>query len=121
MRVSKPSLGFTTRRITLDTDRVTLNVGVAELPVARSNLWGGLVVRLGLVVLGPLGWLILLLASLTRSRSRAENDTGETMEIVGLIFSENGRDRFVVAITDETLATQFVLAWDRAFSSSVTA
>lgn len=113
--------GFTTRRITLDTDRVTLNVGVAELPVARSNLWGGLVVRLGLVVLGPLGWLILLLASITRSRSRAEHDTGETMEIVGLIFSEDGRDRFVVAIADEALATQFVLAWDRAFPSSLLA
>lgn len=111
--------GFTTRRIKLDTDRMALDVGVAQVPAPRSNLWGGLVVRLGLIVLGPIGWVILLIASLTRSRTRAEAGTGETLELVGLIFSEDGRDRFVVAVADEALATQFVLAWDRVFSTSM--
>lgn len=108
--------GFTTRRINLDVDRVKLQVGTAALPVAQSDLMGSLVVRIGLIALGPFGWLILLAASLSRSRTRAEQDTQETIELVGLIFSEADHDRFVVAMTNEELATQFVLAWDRAFT-----
>lgn len=117
---SKRVFGVPIRKREVQTHEAQWDVDAAYVQheVTTSD-WSvsGVVIGLILFLLGPIGWIIAVLANTGRTNSRSK--VWEGRSLVRLMLSERGDTLAVITVPDESVAQDFLLAWDRQFVKPV--
>lgn len=108
--------GWPIKRLAITTDEARWEILPLAGEFTGSDRGNALFLSLVLLVVGPLGWIALLVS---RSMRHRRNPTPDLRELIGLVLFEGPDTRAVVLMDDETAAQSFLLAWDRHFPSRV--
>jgi len=114
---TKRNFGVRIRRRELDASDARWDVDTVYVQhKATANHWNLSTVALGLILflLGPVGWIIGILANFRRNTNPSNKWEGKAM--VRLCLSKHDETIAFITVPNESIAQDFLIAWDHQFA-----